>query len=278
MQSDVLAQPFELLEQGLGVGTPVPAGWEAIVNQPLLILVGLSSVGKTSALDLLTRQGLAFRLLPDRRILVERLIITQMQLAGGEPVRPVNRYERYPYMDKYRERFPGGMGHSLAQLLVDPAQVGPRLIFNGLRGQNEIEYALQALPLARFLVLDAPDIVRIERMLHRNDPHDKIRPGVLKNAALEAQLSSFAALEVAAASLLFTPQQEQNLLDLARSGQITLADLRDKLKIIIEERRSYDPVATIAVLQRLAPQRTLVLDTTQHPPEQVAQAIVAQFS
>ena len=47
-----MSTEFELLADGLGVGRP-PAGWVAIVDMPVLILVGVTGVGKSTAVDAL---------------------------------------------------------------------------------------------------------------------------------------------------------------------------------------------------------------------------------
>jgi len=84
---------------------------------------------------------------------------------------------------------------------------------------------------------------------------------------------SFAALGVAEAATMFTAQQEQALFALVERGEIALNDLHDKLRLMTVERRLYDANATQAALERLAPDRTLVIDTTSHTPQQVAQKI-----
>ena len=251
--------------------------WPTLASQPLLIVVGLTGVGKTTVLEALHNIKPGFSLLPDRRLLTERFIIGYLQKADGQPVRPISRFERYPYIRRYRELFPGGMAHVLAGLAIDPQQLEWPLVFNGLRGENEIRHAVEKLPLAQFIALDAPDLVRVQRLLKRNDPHDRINgpASTLETAGKELNFDS---LGVAEARHLFNPVQEQQLLDLVQSGAVTPAELRDKLRIIIEEQHNYDQRATLEALQALAPHRTLVIDTTMHNPEQTAQAIVAKYT
>jgi hypothetical protein len=269
-------EAFKEIEPGLGEGWPAPEGWLSVTLCPMIILVGLTSVGKSVTLEELTQKGLRFGLLPDRRILTDRLIIDKLLAEEGRPKYELSRMERYPYMLAYRERFPGGMAHALARLLVDPTQYGSLLIFNGLRGENEVRYAVEALPLARFVVLDAPDAVRVERQLLRNDPHDRGRGTgpLLNNHQL---LADFAALGVPEASKYISPAQEQALLKLVYRGEVDPRELRTKLKILVNDRRSYDPEATKNALLELAPRRTLVIDTTVNNPEQVAQTVIARF-
>jgi hypothetical protein len=170
----LFTRPFEQVEPGLGVGMPTPAGWYSIAEWELLIFVGFSGVGKTTTLDLLMSGRDDLRLLPDRRVLVDKLVIEQMQVQDGANGRAVNRLQRYEYMFRYRAEFPGGLGHAITQLYLDPACTPRYVVFNGLRGENEVGYAIESLPQAKFIWLDAPRFVRIRRMLRRNDPHDRV--------------------------------------------------------------------------------------------------------
>jgi len=268
--------PFELLASGMGVGWPAPQGWQPIAAQPLLILVGLLGVGKTTTVATLAQAGLVFQTLPERRALAG-MVITQMQVADGEPVRPVDRVERLSYTRRYRERFPGGIAHLLAQFSIDPAPAQQLLLFDGLRGEDEVRYAVEVLPRAQFVAMDAPDVLRLARMLTRNDPFDWVKrtaPDGQTSVAPQA-LDSFAALGIAEASDLFSPTEEHALLALVHSGAVAAADLRDKLTIVVEERRNYDPAKAIAALTALAPERTFVIETSTYTPLQVARAIIA---
>jgi len=58
-------------------------------------------------------------------------------------------------------------------------------------------------------------------------------------------------------------------------GSVSPADLRAKLQIVVEERRSYDPAATYAALRAHAPARTLYLDTVAHAPAAIAAQVLA---
>ncbi len=270
---------FEIIEPNVGVGKPVPDGWQSVTDLPMLILVGLTSVGKSATLEALSAAGVSFDLLPDRRIITDHLVIEPLLVEQGRVAAKLTRLERYPYMLAYRERFPGGMGYAVTQLLVAP-DFGKLLVFNGLRGENEVRYALEALPKANFVVLEAPDVVRVARQLQRNDPHDRNQSGGNGEQNLVGQpqtIADFAGLGVAEARNYLTFQEEQTLLELVRGGEVTAADLRDKLQILVNDHHSYNSQATKDALLALAPQRTLVVDTSLQSPERVAQAIIAAF-
>lgn len=270
------ATNFTEVAGGLAFGAAPSNHWQPLATRPLLIMVGVTGVGKSTTLTALTATPLAFTLLPDRRELTDRLIITYLQQQDGMAVQPVHdRKARFGYTRRYREQFPGGMSHALAQLQVDYTQLPGWLVFDGLRGAEEVAHAATLLPQARFVVLDAPDRVRVERLLGRNDAFDRIAgtTATVTNGAPH----SLAAIGVPEGDDLFTPDEVTHLLALAAppvgSGAIDPADLRAKVQIVVEERRNYDPHAAVAVLQEQAPTRTLQIDTTKVAATAAAQQI-----
>ena len=249
-----------------------------MAEQVLLILVGVTGVGKSTTVESLAAAGLSFSLLPNRRELTDDLIITWLQQQAGQPVTPVNdRTERFAYTRRYRERFPGGMAHALSQLQVNPATLPTSyLLFDGLRGENEVRHAAQLLPKASFIVLDAPHFVRVQRLLGRGDLFDQVETTQLLREVKD-EIQSLADLDLVVDDL-FTPEEEAALIQLVQRGQIATADLQAKLKIVLTEHRNYDPAAAIAALQAVAPQRTIIMDTTRHPAADVAQLVVQHLS
>lgn len=272
--------PFVQLASGVGIGSPAPTGWESIVDCPLLVVVGVTGVGKSTALAALAAAGLDYCLLPDRRDLTDRLIIPSVQAGRGEPPEPVrDRKARFAYTRAYREQNPGGMAQALAQLQIEVAVQDGALLFDGLRGADEVAHAAALLPYALFVVLEAPDAVRVARLMGRDDPFDQINAA--HSAAVQRETAApaiqhFADIGAPEAAEFLTPPEEQALLDLVRSGAVTAAALRDSLAIVLEERRSYDPAAAKDALLQAAPLRTLVVDTVRHAPEAVG-ALILRF-
>ncbi len=266
---------FEQLQADLGVGAPVPAGWRPLADCRLAIIVGVTGVGKSTVLARLADVGLDFTLLPDRRVLTDRLIISTMQAQDGEPAGPVrDRSLRFDYTRRYRARYAGGMAHALSQVSAAPALAQRRLLFDGLRGVDEVRHAADALPNAHFIVLEAPDIVRVQRLLGRQDAFDAVSLSPSEDIA-SPSLASLADLGVPDAAALFSPGEAAALLAWVRRSEVSADDLRAKLRIVVEERRNYDPAAARAALQENAPQRTLCLDTVALDAAQIAQAIAA---
>lgn len=273
--SDELRSMFDEISPGLGYGERIPSGWQRLAEQSLVILVGVTGVGKSTTLRAMQQMGAAFTLLPDRRTLTDHLIIAELQRSEGVTPRPVvDRRERFDYTRQYRQRYPGGMAHALAQLWVDPLQLTGPPVFDGLRGSNEVGYALEHLPHSRFVVLHAPDAVRIRRLLGRNDAFDHIRAGHTRPAD-RTTLGTLADLGLDEAARYLSPDEQQALLALVQDGTISVDDLVRKVHIVIAERQNYDPAAALAILQTSAPDRALVVDTTEHSPQDAARLILA---
>ena len=280
---------FELLADGLGVGR-APAGWVAIVDMPVLCLVGVTGVGKSTAVTALRSRWGEISLLPNRRKIADLLVIPTVQGWDGEPPSAVtDRRRRFEYTGRYRQRHPGGLAHALSRLVLQraaparpghltascaPSQQGGSVtmssggalhIFDGLRGADEVAFAAQSLPQARFAVLNAPDVVRVERLLQRQDAFDQV-------ADLNSG-SGFRWEEVAEGRDLFTPEEQARLAALVDRGEVDGAELAAKIAIVAAERRNYDPLAAVEILRAAAPDRTVIVDTTTHSPAAVAAAI-----
>jgi len=288
---------------GVGSGNPPNREWCSIVDIPLVILVGVTGVGKSTTLQAVRDQKFRLTLLPNRRDLTDRLIITLLQQqAGSRPHLVTDRTERFRLTRQYREQFPGGMGHALSQLLVhqEPTpfteqgptgkQVNGKQVngkqlkkreawwfFDGLRGDNEVQAALRLLPQARFIVLDAPDAVRVQRLLGREDRFDQVALQAV-SAPASPTTQTFAAIGIAEADSLFSAQERAWLFSRCAppygTGTVAIDDLRARLKIVAEERRNYDPSAALQALQQEASTRTLVIDTTSVDATRAAQQII----
>jgi hypothetical protein len=267
--------PFTALAPGVAIGSPAPAAWRRTTDLTLVVIVGVTGVGKSTTLGKLAQAAVPYTLLPNRRDLTDRLIISYIQALDGVPIQPVtDRKVRFEYTRRYRSLFAGGMSHALTQLWLDPTQLPGVILFDGLRGAEEVGHAVQALPQAHFVVLAAPDAVRVQRLLTRQDSFDQVAGAAM---TADAQTITFATLGLPEASALFTPAEAQAILALVQRGEVTADDLRAKLQIVVEERRNYDPAAAIALLQAQAPQRSLIVDTASHTPDQVVGQIVARL-
>lgn len=254
---------FRQLTPNLGVGTP-PSGWITLVERRLVVVVGLTGVGKTTTLAGLTAKATPHMELPNRRWLTDEIMIPEAAGELGAALPVTDRSERFRMTAQYRASHPGGMAELLASLAVPVDEAGP-FVFDGIRGANEAEFAAKHLPHARFCTLVAPDAVRLRRLLIRADPFDGASDG-----------GGFARAD-AAAMLQKTgiiPQTDRAaLLDWLAENRVGLSDLENRLKTVAEERRNYDPDATVAALQAGASDRLTVVDTTTTNPTEATMAL-----
>jgi hypothetical protein len=165
------------------------------------------------------------------------------------------------------------MAHALSRLIINAAAAQSPLIFDGLRGLHEVQHAVTYFPLARFVVLDAPDTVRLTRLLSRGDVFDmttsKIQAGLLTSQDLMAALR-----DVPHVDAVFNEESLQQIAAGARMAQIPVTEVVQKISIIVKERRNYDSsTARVHLTHVLPPQQVLVVDTASHPARAVAEKI-----
>jgi len=251
---------------------PRPANYYLLTELAPVVMVGLTGVGKTTLINQLSARNVPFTLLPNRREIANRVIIALLQREDGQAPHPItDRLARFEYTARYRARFPGGLAHALSQLAIYPAKLESILIFDGLRGLDEVEQATVFFSQARFVVLDAPDTVRLKRLLNRNDVFDtaKTQPAPANQNLLSA-LNNIPDVES-----VFSQEQLLRIAALADQGQSPGEDLLQKVSIIVKERRNYDSDAAGAYLrQHWPPDRVLIIDTASQSAEDVAQQVV----
>jgi hypothetical protein len=217
-------------------------GLAPVQELELVVLVGLTGVGKSTLV-----QALGLPLLPDRRALVDQYVLPRY---GARP--PLPREERFRLTRRFREEFPGGVAEVLARGYAEPR---PLLLFDGLRGEAEVAYALAHLPRARFVVLQAREATRLRRLLGRRDAFDRV-------ALREEELGELRRL---AEGVLSQKELEEAL------GLAPLEEVLAKLKIVAEEKRNYDPEGPLRLLS--GHPRALVLDTEALSPEEEVEAV-----
>jgi hypothetical protein len=251
----------------------IPAGFRPLTDLPLVIVVGLTGVGKSTVLELLPANGLNFTLLPNRRQLTDQIIMASLQAEAGERPHPItDRVERFEYTARYRAKFPGGMAHALSRVAVNPTQVQSFLIFDGLRGLNEVQHAVDYFPQAHFIVLDAPDTIRLNRLLQRGDSFDTTNT---TGESLPAGEDMAAFLAVPRVETVFSAEQLQQIAGMAQAAQIPLDEVVQKVSIIVKERHNYDSGAAREYLaQTLPPSKVRVIDTSIDPASEIARKVV----
>ena len=245
-----------LLTPTVLIGTA--AGFVALSDCPMLVLVGVTGVGKSTTLEALHRWGPGFQALPDRRELTDALIF------GGERI--TNRAKRFERTAAFRSSHAGGMAQALEQISVS---MTPPILFDGLRGLAEVTHAAAAFPLARFVALDAPDTVRVSRLLGRKDAFDAVENAAGSNISTLELLHAIDGIET-----VFTGEQLASLAGLPQAP----SEIAAKVSIVVTERQHYDPVAANAFLKALPSHRALYANTALEPAETIAQRIAAWWS
>jgi hypothetical protein len=246
---------FRLLAPELGFGGPRPEGWRAAAALGLVVLVGVTGAGKSSLMARLEKRFGGRAILPDRRWLTDEVILPLYRKGK----RITNRIDRFALTRRFRDEHPGGMAEILARLALPRGIETAPVIFDGLRGENEVAYACRSLPRARFIALTAPDFVRLDRLIERRDAFDKVPP------------PAEPAVVLAEARQLLAPEEIEQLRSMLAEGQCAPGDVAAKLAILREERRYYDPERTVAALRRAAPSRCLVIDTSSQGIDGVAE-------
>jgi len=251
----------------------------------MVLLVGLTGVGKSTAVGALRAAVPAAAVLPNRRELADRIVIPEAQRLAGETERPVrDRLERFRLTAGYRQAHAGGLAHALERYLhhaeLPPA---PLLLFDNLRGESEVRFAASAFPSARFIVLEAPPEVRVLRLAGRRDAFDRVSGAAAQESAAGRQDGGVDSgvdggvdglrrrlLEVRGLARL----TDVAALAAAARGLDPDAVLTGAL-VVAEESGHYDPAAAWACLQGLPPPRRIRIDTGRLEPAQVAARIRA---
>ena len=141
----------------------------------ILFVVGLTGVGKSTTLDNVLKQLTNLKLLPNRRVLTDEIIIPTMQRHKGQSEVVVSdRAERFELTKAYRELSPEGMAKVVFEYLNGQDFSGQDLIFDNVRGVNEVAGVAELFNDARILMLDAPEEVRLQRLVGRGDVFDQL--------------------------------------------------------------------------------------------------------
>lgn len=227
------------------------------------ILIGQTGVGKTTAIENFKQLNQNFYELPGRRELTSKYMIPLVQGILQEKLELISdRAERFRLTAEYRRLHSGGMAELLSTLDFDlPSD--QIILFDGLRGENELEFAIENLQLAQFIVLDASYGVRLRRLSSRADNFDQV--DILDGKVDLSELDGISDFLSENEIVIF----EQKI----SSGEIAKTDFLKAFEIIKNESDNYNPKATIEMLRSQAHDRMIVIDTEQNTPEEVANLI-----
>ncbi|MEE2776322.1 MAG: ATPase [Acidobacteriota bacterium] len=238
-----------------------------LVDSDLYILVGVTGVGKTTALQAVGDR-LELCVLPDRRSVADEVILPAAQALEGESPSPVaDRVERFRLTARYRDRHHGGIAEALASLAFTGSERRV-LFFDGLRGAAECGWAATHLPRASFVVLEAPTAIRLQRLLGRRSDFDRAP------VALDVTVAGSLLERVPGLADLLSETELGRVLAVAQAAGTSSVDVAEKAAIIVAEARNYDTGEAISILRsELAEKRLLVVDTSDTAPDAVGHCI-----
>ena len=232
----------------------------------ITFIVGLTAVGKTTTLEAL--QNRHVYLLPNRRELTDTIIIPDMQEKLGQPkARVIDRLERFSLTKAYREHHPEGIIHALKHYIDQVTLPTKTLLFDNIRGLNECQAAHTSFSNARFLFLDAPYRVRLERLIGRNDAFDRV---TIKTAdkSFEERLQRLYGIE-----FMFSQSELEHLYTSPQDKQKAILDA---LSILSKEYENYNSEKALKYLQtKLDDKRLLYLDSSKLGLSEVVKKIEA---
>ncbi|MCY3864992.1 MAG: hypothetical protein OXG68_06080 [Chloroflexi bacterium] len=224
-------------------------GFRPLGECALLMLVALTGTGKSTALDQLRARlgGAGLDVIPTRRELADWIAIPMAQALADEPLDLVrDRARRFACTRRFAEQAPGGLAAAFSWLRLADSCDG--LLFSeGIRGANEIRYALDHFPRWQIVELTLPPLTRLRRLSGRREDFD--RAG-------------------GTADLTFLPRPlRREAAALVKAGEITAA----ALAIVEAEAANYGfaPFADGAAYPNYHR-----VDVEERSPEEVAEAII----
>jgi hypothetical protein len=193
-----------------GVRLTPEAGFTPLPDVPVCMVVGLTGTGKSTTLAQLAEMRGTGHLhycddIPDRRELADLIIIPTAQAVGGEAIRPIkDREQRFELTRRFAQNVDSGGSAAAYGWLHYRWDKHTPLLSDGLRGPDEIAYALRHYPRWKVCELWVDPVTRLRRLSHREDRFD------------------FLANSSAVADLRFLPENRRlEVMHLLESGEIT---------------------------------------------------------
>jgi hypothetical protein len=251
---------FIKIDDALGIGDTKDMAYGKLDRFFTCILVGVTGAGKTTLKSRLLERY-KFYNLPDRRILTDKVILPMMQVDHGVPV---DRNQRFTHTKAFREKYPGGMGYLLSKTRIKDIDPLTPVLFDGLRGVNEVAYAAKSIPSSFFIVLSAPEHIRIKRLLARGDSFDRIKGRITPR-------------DVAGFKTICSPSQRKELFEYVEQKKIPENQLYEKVKIVLKERENYDQGAASSFIKKNLSDRAILIDSSKQSPGQIEATLHRQL-
>ena len=180
MREYYLREVYPRLELPLAAKYPLVtlvdrAGYHSLSEHPLLMLVALTGTGKSTALDIVRARtdGRGAGIIPTRREVADWIAIPLAQAVADEALVPVpDRVDRFALTRRFAQRVPGGMAEAFSWLQIADDYEG-LLLSEGIRGKNEIGYALRQFPRWQIVELSLHPLTRLRRLSGRQQDFDQ---------------------------------------------------------------------------------------------------------
>ena len=144
----------------------------SLADRQVFMLVALTGTGKSTTLKLLRARPCQADIIPTRRELADWVAIPMAQALAGEPIEPIrDRARRFAYTRRFAKQAPGGMAAVFASLHIADEH-GSCLLSEGIRGQQEIAYALEHCARWQVIELTLNPLTRLRRLSGRHDAFD----------------------------------------------------------------------------------------------------------
>jgi dephospho-CoA kinase len=233
----------------------------------ILFISGLTGVGKSTSLKALIALP-NYVLLPNRRDLTDQIIIPEILNDEEKDNQPINdRLERFRITAEYRKKHNSGMIHALQVYLATLQNPECHYIFDNIRGLEECQAAIGVFSEARIIFLDAPALVRLGRLVGRQDSFDHVSRSPIEASELLEQLECIQGINA-----IFNP------LDIVKLKTQSIDDTKilDAVKIIVAEHNNYNAEQAACYLKSvLSDKQLLYLATSKLTIRQVATQIEA---
>ena len=151
------------------------ADFHPLGEHPMLMLVALTGTGKSTALDIVRERtgGRGLGIIPTRREIADWIAIPLAQALADEPLVPVpDRVQRFALTRRFAAHVPGGMAAAFSWLRIADGQRA-LILSEGIRGPDELAFALRNFPRWRIVELALPPLTRLRRLSGRADDFDQ---------------------------------------------------------------------------------------------------------
>lgn len=247
------------------------ADCKKISSLPLYILIGLTCTGKSTLILNLTKDSQHFKVMPNRRDITSKCIIEPLQFFLGKPVGDLQRIDRYSYVGKFREYYYGGMAYVLDNIYLK--NINPScLIFDGLRGENEVKYAVEKFPKAHFIALITSDFNRLIRLIFRDDPHDRTNKPYYQVPL--KKIKKLSDIDQLFSILDFSDDEKNEIIKLLEATQNAFYKISNLLKILAKDKQLNNPDSSIAFLKKYAFEKSYIYDNSHSEATAIAEKVI----